>query len=56
MKFSKSPKIKSLNEYIHSEALRNARLCYDHIAGILGIKITEAFLRLGYIQVENDIF
>lgn len=56
MKLSKSPKIKSLNQYIHSEALRNARLCYDHIAGTLGIKITEAFLRFGYIQLENDIF
>lgn len=56
MKLSKSPKIKSLNQYIHSEALRNARLCYDHIAGNLGIKITESLLRLGYIQLENDIF
>jgi DNA-binding transcriptional ArsR family regulator len=56
MKLSKSPKIKSLNQSIHSEALRNARLCYDHIAGTLGIKITEALLRLGYIQLENDIF
>ncbi|WP_234117398.1 ArsR/SmtB family transcription factor [Clostridium hydrogenum] len=56
MKLSKSPKTKSLNQYIHSEALRNARLCYDHIAGKLGIRITEAFLRFSYIQLENDIF
>ena len=56
MKLSKSPKIKSLNQSIHSEALRNARLCYDHIAGTLGIKITDALLRFNYIQLENDIF
>lgn len=56
MKLSKSPKIQSLNQYIHSEALREARLCYDHLAGTLGIKITEAFLKLGYIKLENDMF
>lgn len=56
MKLSKSPKIKSLNQYIHSEALRNARLCYDHIAGALGIKIAEALLRLNYVRLENDMF
>lgn len=56
MKLSKSPKIKSLNQYIHSEALRNARLCYDHIAGSLGIKITQSLLKLHYIELENDIF
>lgn len=56
MKLSKSPKIKSLSQSIHSEALRNARLCYDHIAGTLGIKITEALLRLNCIKLENDMF
>lgn len=56
MKLSKSPEIKSLNEYIHSEALRSARLCYDHIAGNLGTKLAEAFLKLGYIELHNDIF
>ena len=56
MKLSKSPKINSLNQYIHSEALRNSRLCYDHLAGTLGIRLTEALLKFNYIQLENDIF
>ncbi|WP_027635849.1 ArsR/SmtB family transcription factor [Clostridium butyricum] len=56
MKLSKSPKIKSLNQYIHSKALRNARICYDHIAGTLGIKITEALLKYEYIELKNDVF
>ncbi|BCZ48160.1 transcriptional regulator [Clostridium gelidum] len=56
MKLSKSPKINSLNQSIRSEALRKARLCYDHIAGTLGIKLTEALLKFNYIQLENDIF
>lgn len=56
MKLSKSPKINSLNQSIHSEALRKARLCYDHIAGKLGIKLTEALLKFNYIELENDIF
>ncbi|MCH5138502.1 helix-turn-helix transcriptional regulator, partial [Clostridiaceae bacterium UIB06] len=56
MKLSKSPKISSLNQSIHSQALRNARLCYDHIAGKLGVKLTEALLKSNYIELENDIF
>lgn len=56
MKLSKSPKINSLNQSIHSRALRNARLCYDHIAGKLGVKLTEALLKSNYIELENNIF
>lgn len=56
MKLSKSPKINSLKQHIHSEGLRNARLCYDHIAGVLGVKLTDAFLSFEYIKLENDIF
>ncbi|MCB2356396.1 ArsR/SmtB family transcription factor [Clostridium estertheticum] len=56
MKLSKSPKIKSLNQSVHSKTLRKARLCYDHIAGKLGIKLTEALLKAHYINLKNDIF
>lgn len=56
MKLSKSPKINSLNQSIHSHALRHARLCYDHIAGELGVKLKEALLKYNYIELENDIF
>lgn len=56
MKLSKSPKIKSLNQSIHSKSLRKARICYDHLAGKLGIKITHAFLKASYVKLENDIF
>ncbi|MCB2308370.1 helix-turn-helix domain-containing protein [Clostridium estertheticum] len=56
MKLSKSPIIKSLNQSIHSKTLRKARLCYDHIAGKLGIKLTEALLNASYVKLENNIF
>ncbi len=56
MKLSKSPKITSLRQSIHSEALRNSRLCYDHIAGKLGIKLTKALLKFNYIKLDKDIF
>lgn len=56
MKLSKSPKINSLNQSIHSESLRKARLCYDHIAGKLGIQLTQDFLKFNYIELKNDIF
>ena len=56
MKLSKSPEIKSLSQSIHSQTLRNGRLCYDHIAGKLGVKLKESLLDLGYISVFNGIF
>ncbi|PJI10465.1 MULTISPECIES: ArsR/SmtB family transcription factor [Clostridium] len=56
MKLSKSPKINSLKQSIHSHTLRNARLCYDHVAGKLGVELKETLLKAKYIQLENDIF
>lgn len=56
MKLSKSPKINSLKQSIHSKVLRNARLCYDHIAGKLGVELKEALLKYKYIELENDTF
>lgn len=50
MKLSKSPKINSLNQYIHSHALRDARLCYDHIAGKLGYIIADGLIDLCWIK------
>jgi DNA-binding transcriptional ArsR family regulator len=35
-------------------ALRDARVCYDHIAGVLGVRIAEAMTRRGYLVLEDD--
>src|SRR6185295_7584029 len=34
---------------IRDEALRFARTCYDHLAGRLGVKVTDALVRQGHL-------
>jgi len=34
--------------------LRDARVCYDHLAGRLGVAIADAMIRRGYIVIEDE--
>ncbi len=34
--------------------LRAARTCYDHLAGIAGVRLHDALLRLGYLVPKNE--
>jgi DNA-binding transcriptional ArsR family regulator len=38
------------------EPLRRGRMCYDHLAGELGIGITEALIKQGILRKEADAF
>src|SRR5262245_7246818 len=38
------------------EPLRRGRMCYDHLAGELGIGITEALVQQGILRKEDDAF
>ncbi|WP_119302170.1 ArsR/SmtB family transcription factor [Dongia deserti] len=38
------------------EPLRRGRMCYDHLAGELGIGITEALVKQGVLRQETDAF
>ncbi|MGH6892976.1 MAG: ArsR/SmtB family transcription factor [Dongiaceae bacterium] len=38
------------------EPLRRARMCYDHLAGELGIGIADALLKSGLLRKEDDAF
>jgi DNA-binding transcriptional ArsR family regulator len=35
------------------QAMRFARSCYDHLAGKLAVKLTDAFVRLGYLEKRD---
>lgn len=35
-------------------ALREARVCYDHLAGVLGVRIAEAMTGRGYLVLEDE--
>ncbi|WP_060207261.1 ArsR/SmtB family transcription factor [Sporosarcina koreensis] len=50
-----APNIKSLKNFSRAEKVRIARTCYDHLAGKLGVSLTEAFIQKGYLaEGEND--
>jgi len=46
----------SLRESSHGEAMRHARTCYDHLAGALGVALTDSFEHQGMIGAPNDGF
>ncbi|MFB6467813.1 ArsR/SmtB family transcription factor [Cytobacillus sp. Hz8] len=49
-----SPSIKSLKDFSRTEKVRIARTCYDHLAGKLGVSLTEAFIQKGYL-IEGEV-
>lgn len=47
-------KIRSLHESEHAKAVHRARMCYHHLAGRLGVLLTEAFIEQHILRdVEN---
>jgi DNA-binding transcriptional ArsR family regulator len=46
------PRFKPLSR--QAAALRDARVCYDHLAGRLGVAIADAMMRRGYIVLEDE--
>lgn len=45
--------IKSLKQSLDDEALRYARTCYDHLAGNIGVQVTDALLAKGILRQEG---
>lgn len=50
------PEVRSLNQYSLMKRLRRARTCYDHLAGKLGVGITESLQRKRIISARGDLF
>lgn len=48
--------VRSLREATTGQALHVARTCYDHLAGQVGVGLTEALLRRGWLAEEDDSF
>ncbi|QQE80028.1 helix-turn-helix transcriptional regulator [Alicyclobacillus sp. SO9] len=48
--------IRSLRQSEQVKALRHARTCYNHIAGELGVRFTEALVTRTYLKEANDGF
>lgn len=47
-------KISSLKQSQDAARLQNARTCYDHLAGKLGVALTDRLLELGFLDVTPD--
>lgn len=48
--------IRSFNQSTEDKAIRQARTCYDHIAGFLGVQLTDSFIKKGFLTDNNDEF
>lgn len=48
--------VRSLKQASQLNALRRARTCYDHLAGNLGIELTESMVTLGCLEKEGSDF
>jgi DNA-binding transcriptional ArsR family regulator len=49
-------KINSLRQSVDQKAICLARTCYDHLAGELGVKLTEAMVGMGVLQRSEQEF
>jgi hypothetical protein len=49
----KSTPVRSLRQSREQQEIAYARLCYDHLAGRLGVAVTDACLRLGWLAGEH---
>jgi hypothetical protein len=47
--------VRSLRDSTRAAALRRARTCYDHLAGRLGVAVTEALLSRGALERTDGI-
>ena len=45
-----------LRAWHHGEALRAARSCYDHLAGVAGVALADGLVRRGLLEVGESSF
>ena len=55
-RIAEPPSVGSLSGATAAERLRVARSCYDHLAGRLGVAVTDALIARGYLRSGSDAF
>jgi len=53
---SPPPEVRSLKQSSQMKLLQDARTCYDHLAGKLGVQLTESLLNAGFLRLEEKQF
>jgi hypothetical protein len=49
-------KVRSLGDASRARSLRWARMCYDHLAGAVGVSVTEALIARGLVIAAGGVF
>ncbi|MEY9978484.1 ArsR/SmtB family transcription factor [Lysinibacillus sp. RC79] len=53
---SPPPEVRSLKQSSQMKLLQGARTCYDHLAGKLGVQLTDSLVNAGYLKLEEKQF
>jgi len=53
---SPPPEVRSLKQSSQMKILQDARTCYDHLAGKLGVQLTESLLNKDYLELDQKQF
>lgn len=56
MSISPPPEVRSLTQSSQLKRLKNARTCYDHLAGLVSINLTNIMIETGYLELINKKF
>jgi DNA-binding transcriptional ArsR family regulator len=56
MQFARPTAVRSLTGSTRMRSLRLARMCYDHLAGVVGVALTEALVDRGAISLADGSF
>lgn len=56
MTISPSRTVRPLKESQQNKQVRYARTCYDHLAGVLGVRLTQSFMNLGLLEEAGREF
>lgn len=49
-------RVRNLSHSLEMEAVRQARTCYNHLAGELGVALTEAFMDKGFLHAHEEVY
>jgi DNA-binding transcriptional ArsR family regulator len=49
-------RVTSLNDSLERKAIHRARTCYDHLAGALGVGLTQALMDSGFVEDHGDAY
>ena len=53
---SPPPEVRTLKQSSQMKVLQDARTCYDHLAGKLGVQLTESLLKASYLELDQKQF